>query len=95
MEKAIRSMKNNKCRDSAGLVNELLKPGVAGQNFKLSLLQLLNEFKQKLEIPNMMKHVHIAFIPGKQNLRSISNHRGIFLINKYRSLLMQILLNDK
>ena len=42
MEKAIKSMKNNKCRDSAGLINELLKPGVAGRGFKVSLLSLLN-----------------------------------------------------
>ena len=38
MEKAIRSMKNNKCRDASGLINELLKPGIAGQDFKISLL---------------------------------------------------------
>ena len=33
MEKAIRSMKNNKSRDASGLINELLKPGVAGHDF--------------------------------------------------------------
>ena len=45
----------------------------------------------------MMKHVNIALIPkaGKRNLRSISNHRGIFLIHKYRSLNMRMLLNDE
>ena len=97
MEKAIKSMKNNKCRDSAGLINELLKPGVAGRDFKLSLLSLLNRSKEYLEIPQMMKHVSIALIPkpGKKSLKNISNHRGIFLISKYRSLIMRMLLNDK
>ena len=97
MEKAIRAMKNNKCRDPEGLINELLKPGVSGKGFKLSLLPFLNKTKDKLEIPKMMTHVNIALIPkaGKRNLRDISNHRGIFLIHKYRSLIMRILLDDK
>ena len=38
MDKAIRAMKNNKCRDPEGLINELLKEGVAGKDFKMSLL---------------------------------------------------------
>ena len=97
MEKAIQSMKKNKCRDSDGLINELLKEDVAGRDFKVSLLSLLNKCKDQLQIPRMMKHVNIALIPkaGKRNLRSISNHRGIFLIHKYRSLIMRMLLNDE
>ena len=45
----------------------------------------------------MMKIVNIALIPkpGRRNLHHIENHRGIFLIHKYRSLLMRMLLNDK
>ena len=35
MEKAIQSMKNKKCRDAQGLINEILKPGVAGHSFKM------------------------------------------------------------
>ena len=96
MEKAIKAMKNKKCRDSTGLINELFKPGVAGSDFKLSLLLMLNKCKESLEIPQMMTHVNIALIPksGKKNLRDISNHRGIFLIHKYRSLIMKMLLDD-
>ena len=63
METAIRSMKNKKCRDPAGYINELLKPKVAGRDFKVSLLRLLNKTKDQLEIPEMMKHVNIALIP--------------------------------
>ena len=45
----------------------------------------------------MMKTVNIALIPktGRRNLQHIENHRGIFLIHKFRSLLMRMLLNDK
>ena len=44
----------------------------------------------------MMKNFNVALIPktGKRNLKDISNHRGIFLIPKYRSLIMRMLLND-
>ena len=44
-----------------------------------------------------MKIVNIALIPkpGKRNLQHIENHRGIFLIHKFRSLVMRMLLNDK
>ena len=97
MQKAIQSMKNNKCRDAYGLVNEILKPGVAGKGFLMSLLSLLNKTKELIEIPHVMKNVNIALIPkpGKRNLKDISNHRGIFLIPKYRSLIMRMLLNDE
>ena len=45
----------------------------------------------------MMKNVNIALIPktGKRKKHMIDNHRGIFLIHKYKSLLMRMLLNDK
>ena len=45
----------------------------------------------------MMKHVNIALIPkpGKRNLKHIANHMGIFLIHKYRSLIMRMILDDK
>ena len=80
-----------------GRINELLKPEVAGYDSKMSLLSLLNKTKETLEIPHMMKHVNIALIPkaGRRDLKSISNHRGIFLIHKYRSLIMRMILDDK
>ena len=63
----------------------------------MSLLSLLNETKRHLEIPYFMRNVSIALIPkpGKKQLHDINNHRGIFIIPKYRSLMMRMLLNDK
>ena len=89
-------MRNRKCRDAQGLINEIFKPGVEGADFKVSLLSLLNNTKKHLKIPHMMKVVNIALIPqpGRRNLQHIENHRGIFLIHKFRSLLMRMLLND-
>ena len=36
---------------------------MAGFDFKLSLLSLLNKLKKTLEIPQMMKYVKIVLIP--------------------------------
>ena len=97
MNQAIKSMKNKKCRDPEGLVNEILKPGVAGLDFQMSLLSLINQCKEQLEIPHMMRKVNIALIPktGKKDIHNINNHRGIFLIHKYRSLILRMMLNDE
>ena len=38
LDKDIKSMKSKKCRDSYDIVNELFKPGIAGRDFKLSIL---------------------------------------------------------
>ena len=48
LERAIKSLKNGKARDPNGLVNEMFKEGVAGKDFKLSLLLLLNGIKKTL-----------------------------------------------
>ena len=40
MNIAIRSMKNKKCRDPDGIINELLKKDVAGKDFKMSMFKI-------------------------------------------------------
>ena len=62
MNIAIRSMKNKKCRYPDGIINELLKKIVAGKDFIMSLLSLLNKTKRHLEIPYFMRNVSIALI---------------------------------
>ena len=86
-----------KCRDPQGLINELFKPGVAGEDFLRSLLHILNKTKETLNIPDMMKNVNIAMIPkpGKPGLHDLENQRGIFLISVFRSVLMKLLLKDE
>ena len=48
-------MKNNRCRDPQGLVNEIFKTTVAGVDMQKALLLLVNKTKETHEIPNMMK----------------------------------------
>ena len=51
LNSALKLLKKNKSRDPNGWANELFKDGVAGQQFKLSLLHMLNKMKEKNEIP--------------------------------------------
>ena len=60
IEKALKSLKNNKCRDQDGYINEIFKPGVIGSDVKNSLLILFNKLKKKKIIPLFMKHANIT-----------------------------------
>ena len=75
-QKVLGSLKNGKCRDPQGLINELFKPGVSGKDFQYSLLHMLNNIKETLIIPDMMKNVNVAMIPkpGKPGLHDLENH---------------------
>ena len=96
LEKVLKTLKNGKCRDPTGLVNELLKPNVAGEDLIKSLLFMLNKAKETLHIPEMMKQVNIAMLPkpGKPGIHNLENQRGIFLISVFRSIIMKLLLKD-
>ena len=39
----LKKLKNNKSRDPTGLINEIFKPGVIGQDLKLGMLKLFNK----------------------------------------------------
>ena len=41
LEKILKPLKKNKSRDPHGFINELLRPGVIGNDLKKSLLMLL------------------------------------------------------
>ena len=42
LERALGDLKNNKSRDPEGLINEIFKKGVIGDDLKLSLLSMFN-----------------------------------------------------
>ena len=43
LERALGDLKNNKSRDPEGLINEIFKKGVIGDDLKLSLLSMFNK----------------------------------------------------
>ena len=96
LEKVLSSLKCNKARDPHGVINELFRPDVIGQDLKLSLLQLLNGIKDNCFIPDFMEWANIASVyKGKGDKLDLNNDRGIFLVTVFRGILMRMIYNDK
>ena len=96
LEKVLKSLKKNKCRDPNGLVNEIFFTNTAGAHLKASMLNLFNEIKKNQIIPQFMKIANIASIyKGKGSMSDLKNERGIFLVSIYRAIIMKLLYNDK
>ena len=94
--KILKSLKSNKSRDPHGIVNELFKPGVIGQDLFNSMLMLFNQVKETLIIPKFMELCNIVGIyKGKGDKMDLNNDRGIFIVNIFRSILMKLIYSDK
>ena len=88
-------MKKEKARDPNGLVNEIFKEGVAGKDFKISLLDFFNKMKAENLAPDFIKMADVATIyKGKGEKNDLKNDRGIFLVTIYRSILMRLIYLD-
>ena len=95
LEEVLKSLKNEKCRDPHGLVNEIFKPNVAGQDLKKSMLKLFNKIKEQQRIPEFFKLANItAIYKGKGDMNDLINERGIFIVTIYRSILMKLINRD-
>ena len=93
LEKALRSMKNNKARDIYGHTYELFKFG--GYDLKLSLLSLFNRVKRTQTYPTIFHPSTITSIWKKKGDQSnLENDRGIFNVSKIRSILDKLVYND-
>ena len=86
--------KNNKTRDNDGLINEIFKNAVIGNNLKKSLLMMFNKMKKERFIPNFMNVASITTIPKKGSKLLLENERGIFRLSVIRNILMRLIYND-
>ena len=78
--KVLSSLKNNKSCDPHGIVNELFKPGVAGDKLISSLLIMLNRIKWDISLPDFMRLANICSIyKGRGERMSLESDRGILL----------------
>ena len=79
-----------------GLINELFKPGMMGEQMKFSTLSLMNSIKQTLVIPRNMRLSNITSIWKKKGSRmNMSNDRGIFVLTAIRKILDKLTYLDK
>ena len=94
LESALKDLKNNKTRDNDGLINEIFKKGVIGDNLKESLLKMFNEMRRKRMIPSFMNVSNITTIPKKGSKLLLENERGIFRLSVLRNIIMRLIYND-
>ena len=93
LEKALKSLKNNKARDVHRLTYEIFKYG--GRDLKLSLLHLFNKIKRSQIYTSICQVSNItSFWKKKGDRRDIDNDRGVFNVTKIRSILDKMIYND-
>ena len=95
LEKALKSLKINRSRDPEGLVNEIFKKNVIGNNLKISLLTMFNKLKEQQLIPSFMNKANITTVPKGGSGLLLQNERGIFRVPVLRSILMRLIYNSK
>ena len=81
LEKALKSLKTNQARDPLGMINELFKTGIIGNELKIATLRLMNSVKTELYVPYNMQLCNITTIYKNKGSRlDMSSDRGIFLL---------------
>ena len=93
--KVLKKLKNNKTRDPLGMINELFKPGVIGQDLLEALLSLLNEVKLEHFVPYFMRLANISSLYKNRGCKkALSNDRGIFVLATTRMIMDRLMYND-
>ena len=96
LENALKRLKDGKCRDPDGLIREIFKEEVIGDDLKKSLLVLLNKTKASGILPCFMRKANISAIyKGKGEVTDLNSDRGIFLVSIFRTILMKMIYEDK
>ena len=96
LNKVLKSLKKNKASDPGGLINELFRPEIIGDDLRESLFLLLKNIKEDLEVPEIMEDANITSIYKSKGAKNdLKNDRGIFSVNIFRKLLLKIIYNDE
>ena len=93
--KVLISLKNNKARDPHGMIGELFKPSLAGNDLIDSLLIFLNGIKKFKKSFKFLEFANITSIWKKKGERSdLNNERGIFNLVVIRDILDKMLYHN-
>ena len=96
IDQVLKRLKLNKTRDPHGLINDIFRPGVIGNDLKLAMLSLFNEIKTTLQIPKILQFSNITTIWKKKGSRQdLENDRGIFVVSIMRMILDSLIFRDK
>ena len=92
LEKALKSLKVNQCRDPNMMICEIFKSGVAGHHFKEAILDLMNLILNSFFIPDKLLKSDITSIwKNKGSKMDFANDRGIFILSIFRKILDKLL----
>ena len=90
----LEKLKNNKCKDPHGHINELYKS--MGEDGMKSLLDMLNQIKLEIIIPSKLNVSNVSTIyKGKGSKQEVINLRGIFKLPIIRNILDRMICNDE
>ena len=84
LEEAIKTLKNGKFRDPEGLIREIFKEDVIGEDLKPSMLKMYNKIKSTGLFPDFMKVTNIcAIYKGKGEVTDLDSDLGIFFSHNF------------
>ena len=93
--KTLNSLKNGKCKDPLGLINEIFKPPIAGTDMVKSLSLMMNSIKDQVKLPEMFRHKNVSAIyKNKGSKADLENDRGIFTCTVLNSILQKLIYQD-
>ena len=96
MDRVLKDLKRVETRDPHGLINELFKPEVLGEDLKLGILSLFNCNKQEQKLPKFIQFANITTIFKKKGSRQdMNNDRGIFVVSVLRMILDSLIYLEK
>ena len=96
LNEILRGLKDGKCRDPDGLIREIFKEEVIGDDLRVSMLTLLNKIKDTGIIPSFMRCANISAIyKGRGEVTDLDSDRGIFIVSLFRYILMRLIYKDK
>ena len=94
--KVLNSLKNGKCRDPLGMINEIFKPPVAGTDLVRSVTLMMNRIKDEMKLPQQFRMKNISTIYKNKGSRSdLENDRGIFTCTVLNNILQKLIYNDQ
>ena len=88
----LKSLKNNKCSDPLGFVNEIFKPPVAGSDLVKSIKIMMNRIKDEVKVPELFRLKNISTIyKNKGSKSNLENDRGIFTSTVLNTILQKLI----
>ena len=74
--RVLKSLKNEKCRDPLGLINEIFKPPIAGTDLVKSITIMMNKIKDLGKLPNLFRMKNISTIYKNRVPRWVHSKRS-------------------